>query len=228
MKANTIDYELIGGNMQLIEIELSQGESIVGDAGLMMYMDQKIKMVSINGEHKRGFLKKMLHTGKQLIAGSDYQVTIFTNTSIEKAMVTFAAPTPGRIVKVDLSKIGGVIVCHKGSVLCTSDGIDFSSYPVVNDMLFYNRLEGEGLVFLFVSGHFVKKRLDKKESLRIDASCLVAMTPSVELSLQYNTDIKSEVIEEEIVFGMLNGPGEVWLQSIPFKQKTSKCNEHVE
>ena len=44
-----IDYELIGDDMQLVEITLDPQETVRAEAGAMMYMDQDIKMETGTG-----------------------------------------------------------------------------------------------------------------------------------------------------------------------------------
>jgi len=49
-KAHEVDYKLYGDDMQFVEIGLDYGESIIAEAGAMMYMDSSIEMDSIFGD----------------------------------------------------------------------------------------------------------------------------------------------------------------------------------
>ena len=49
-KSHEIDYEIIGNEMQLVEIELDPQESVIAEAGAMMYMDGSIQMETIFGD----------------------------------------------------------------------------------------------------------------------------------------------------------------------------------
>jgi len=42
MKSHEIDYEIIGESMQMVEIELDQGETVIAEAGAMNYMEDGI------------------------------------------------------------------------------------------------------------------------------------------------------------------------------------------
>jgi uncharacterized protein (AIM24 family) len=53
--AHEIDYTVYGDEMQFVEIELDPGESVIAEAGGMMYMDSGIHMETIFGD---GFRKK--------------------------------------------------------------------------------------------------------------------------------------------------------------------------
>lgn len=48
--AHEVDYKLYGDDMQFVEIELDGGETVLAEAGAMMYMDEKIKMDTIFGD----------------------------------------------------------------------------------------------------------------------------------------------------------------------------------
>ncbi|MFY9324195.1 MAG: AIM24 family protein, partial [Syntrophomonadaceae bacterium] len=43
MMAHEIDYQVYGEEMQFVEIQLDPGESVIAEAGAMMYMDDGIK-----------------------------------------------------------------------------------------------------------------------------------------------------------------------------------------
>ena len=40
MQSHEIDYEILGNDMQIVEIELDPGETVVAEAGAMNYMEQ--------------------------------------------------------------------------------------------------------------------------------------------------------------------------------------------
>ena len=48
--AHEIDYQVYGEEMQFVEIQLDPGESVIAEAGAMMYMDDGIKMETIFGD----------------------------------------------------------------------------------------------------------------------------------------------------------------------------------
>ena len=48
-RSHDIDFQIIGNEMQFVEVELDPGEGAVGEAGAMMYMTQGIAMETIEG-----------------------------------------------------------------------------------------------------------------------------------------------------------------------------------
>ena len=43
MKSDEIDYELIGNDMQIVEVELDPEETVVAEAGAMNYLEEDIE-----------------------------------------------------------------------------------------------------------------------------------------------------------------------------------------
>ncbi|HHQ47708.1 MAG TPA: DUF4339 domain-containing protein, partial [Acidobacteria bacterium] len=48
--ADEVDFKIFGEDMQFVEIELDPGESVVAEAGAMMYMEDGIEMETIFGD----------------------------------------------------------------------------------------------------------------------------------------------------------------------------------
>lgn len=72
--AHEIDFKLYGDDMQFIEVELDGGESVIAEAGAMMYMDEAIGMETIFGDgsgksHGSGLMGKLMGAGKRIITG---------------------------------------------------------------------------------------------------------------------------------------------------------------
>ena len=55
--------------------------------------------------------------------------------------------------------------------------------------------------------------------LKVDTGCLVAFQPSVDYDIQFVGGIKNTFFGGEgMFFATLTGPGQVWLQSLPFSR----------
>lgn len=236
IKAHEVDYKLYGDDMQFVEIELDPEESILAEAGAMMYMDQKIKMDTILGDGSgkdkgKGLMGKLMGAGKRLVTGEGLFMTVFTNVDSGKAHVAFAAPYPGKIIPVDLSELGGNIICQKDAFLCAAKGISVGIHIQEKigagffggEGFIMQKLEGDGMAFLHAGGTIIKKDLMAGEVLRLDTGCLVAMSESVVFDVKFAGDIKSGLFGGEGLFlGTLRGPGQVWLQSLPFSRMADR------
>ena len=109
MRCHEVDYEIIGHEMQLVEVELDPGETVVAEAGAMMYMEQGIQFDTRMGDGSRadeGLMGKLLGAGKRMMMGESMFTTHFTNSGNGKRRVAFAAPYPGTIVPLNLAELG--------------------------------------------------------------------------------------------------------------------------
>jgi uncharacterized protein (AIM24 family) len=126
MAMDVIDYEIFGDDMQYVEVELDPGEAAVGEAGVMMFMQDGIEMETVFGDGsagQSGLMGKLMGAGRRLLSGESMFTTIFANQGSGKRRVAFAAPYPGKIIPVDLSKIGGTLICQKDAFLCAAKGV---------------------------------------------------------------------------------------------------------
>ncbi|MDH8678198.1 TIGR00266 family protein [Fusibacter bizertensis] len=236
MRAHEIDYELFGDDLQFVEIELDPRESVIAEAGAMMYMESGVEMETIFGDgsessNSGGFMGKLVGAGKRMITGESLFMTQFSNMSSDKKKVAFAAGYPGKIVPVDLMNYGGKLIAQKDAYLCSakgiSIGIEFQKKMGVGffggEGFIMQKLEGDGLAFLHAGGTIIEKELAQGEVLKIDTGCLVALTGSVDYSIEMVKGIKSAVFGGEgLFFATLRGPGKVWLQSLPFSRMADR------
>lgn len=230
MNAHEIDYEIIGNEMQCVEIHLDQGESVVAEAGSFMMMDQDIRMETIFGDGTHtggGLMGKLMGAGKRLLTGEGLFMTIFTNTGYNRQGVTFASPYPGKIIPLDLQILGGKIICQKDSFLCAAKGVSIGvefqrrlgTGFFGGEGFIMQKIEGDGLAFVHSGGLVIEKNLAPGEVLRLDTGCLVAMTAGVDYNIEFVKGIKSALFGGEgLFFATLRGPGKVWVQSLPFSR----------
>lgn len=236
--SHEVDYKILGNEMQIAEIELDPYESVVAEAGAMMYMESSIEMETIFGDgsgkgNGGGLMGKLMGAGKRLVVGESLFMTLFTNRGVGKQKVSFAAPYPGKIVPIDLRNYNNNIICQKDSFLCAakgvSVGIEFTRKIGVGlfggEGFILEKLEGDGLAFVHAGGTIIKKELAPDQVIRIDTGCLVAFTRGVNYDIQMVKGVKSAIFGGEGLFlTTLTGPGIVWLQSIPFSRLAGRIN----
>ncbi len=228
-RSHEIDFEIHGDDLQLVEIELDPGETVIAEAGGMCYMEENIEFESRMGDGSApsgGFFGALKNIGKRVLTGESIFMTHFTNRGGQKRKVAFAAPYPGKIIPLDLAKLGGEIICEKDSFLCaalgTSIGIAFNRKLGAGlfggEGFILQRLQGDGLAFVHAGGTIIRRDL-KGETLRVDTGCLVAMTAGIEYDIQRAGNLKSMIFGGEGLFlATLRGRGTVWLQSLPFSR----------
>ena len=223
-------YTIEGSDMQFVEIELEPGESVIAEAGAMMFMEQGIQMEAIlgDGSGKEGndLMGKLLSAGKRVLTGESLFMTLFTNRANVRQKVAFSAPYPGKIVVIDLADYGGQIICQKDSFLCAEKGtqVEIALQKNVGVALFggegfiMQKLTGRGRAFIHSGGTITKRDLKAGETLRLDTGCLVAMTSAVNYNIEFS-NIKTALFGGEgLALATLTGPGTVWIQSLPFNR----------
>ncbi len=238
MRCHELDYELIGSEMQLVEVELDPNETVVAEAGAMTYMEEDIQFETRMGDGSNpdeGIMGKLFAAGKRVFTGESIFTTHFTNRGSTKRRVAFAAPYPGNIVPLNMAEIGGRIVCQKDAFLCAALGTQISitfnrrigAGFFGGEGFILQTLEGDGMAFIQAGGTVVKKEL-KGETLRVDTGCLVGFTEGVEYDIQRAGGLKSMVFGGEGLFlATLKGTGTVWLQSLPFSRMADRILAHA-
>ena len=223
MRCEEIDYEIFGNDMQVVEVELDPGETVIAEAGAMNWMDEHISF-----ESKMG-------AGKRVITGESLFMTHFSNDGRDKERVAFAAPYPGSIIPIDMAQIGEELICQKDAFLCAALGTELS--------IAFNRklgagffggegfilqcLRGDGMAFVHAGGAVIKKELNN-EMLRVDTGCLVAFSPGIDYDIEMTKGLKSMFFGGEGFFlATLQGTGTVYLQSLPFSRLADRILEHA-
>jgi uncharacterized protein (TIGR00266 family) len=238
--AHEIDYRIEGEDLQFVEIELDPGESVVAEAGALMYMTAGIQMETIFGDGSStgqgGLMGALLGAGRRVLTGESLFMTVFTAQGGSREKVAFAAPFPGRILPMDLAKLGGELICQKDSFLCaakgTAIGIAFQKKIGVGlfggEGFIMQRLQGDGLTFVHAGGMLTEMQLAPGQTLRVDTGCLVALQPSVTYDVQLVGGVKTALFGGEgLFFATLTGPGHVWLQSLPLSRLADRIAKAI-
>lgn len=229
MYSHNLDYRIIGDDIQLVEIELDSMETVIAEAGSMMYMDSGVAFETKMGDGSnpnQGMMSKLLSAGTRVLTGESLFVTHFTNREGRKQKVAFAAPYPGKIVPVDLGLLGGSLIVQKDGFLCAAKGTRINitlnrrigTGLVGGEGFILQKLEGDGKAFMHAGGTVIERRLEN-ESLKIDTGCVVAYTPGIDFNIETSGSLRSMVFGGEGIFlATLRGTGTVWLQSMPIRK----------
>ncbi len=226
--SHEVDYEILGHSLQVVEVELDPGETVIAEAGAMNYMEDGIAFETRmgDGSEASGLFGKLLGAGKRLLTGESLFLTHFTNRGDRKRRVAFSSPFPGQIVAVDLAQNRRSILCQKDSFLAGAFGTKVSM--AFNKRLgagffggegfILQKLEGDGKVFFHAGGHVVRKQLNN-ELIRIDTGCVVAFEEGIEFDIERAGNLRSMLFGGEGLFlATLRGSGTVWIQSLPISR----------
>lgn len=229
MKSHEIDYKIIGDDIQLIEIELDPGETVIAEAGAMLYMEDGIDFTAQMGDGSNpgsGFFDKLISAGSRVIAGESLFLTHFTNQGWGKKHVAFSAPYPGTIIPLNLTDLGGKIIVQKDAFLCAALGTKISitfnrrlgAGFFGGEGFILEQLEGDGNAFIHAGGTVIEKQLNN-EVLRVDTGCIVGFEPSIDYNIEQAGGLRSMLFGGEGIFlATLRGTGKVWLQNMPIRK----------
>jgi uncharacterized protein (TIGR00266 family) len=229
MRSHDLDYRIIGDDIQLVEIELDPRETVIAEAGTMMYMDSQIRFDTKMGDGSdpnQGLMGKLLSAGSRVLTGESLFVTHFTNHGGSRQRVAFAAPYPGKIVPIELGLIGGSLIVQKDGFLCAALGTKISitlnrrlgSGLVGGEGFILQKMQGDGKMFMHAGGTVIERRLDN-ETLKIDTGCIVGYTPGIDFNIETSGNLRSMIFGGEGIFlATLSGTGTVWLQSMPIRK----------
>ena len=194
-------------------------------------MEDGIQMQTIFGDgstqQPTGFLGKLVSAGKRILTGESLFMTAFTNIGQGKRRVSFAAPYTGKIITVDLQKLGGTVIAQKDAFLCAAKGVSVGIHLqrrlgtgiFGGEGFIMQKLEGDGLAFMHAGGFVIERELQQGEILKVDTGCVVAYTPSIDFNIEFVKGIKNMVFGGEgLFFARLAGPGKIWLQSLPISR----------
>ena len=216
-----METRIVGEELPVVICKLKAGETVLTENGGMSWMDSGITMkTTTNG----GIMKGL---GRALAGES-----IFMNTyTAEKddVEIAFASCFPGEILEFDL-KEGETIIAQKRAFLCAENTVDISMHFrkkigagfFGGEGFIMQKMTGPGKVFLEIDGSLVKKELQTGEKLKIDNGHLAAMTSKVDLNIETVKGVKNIVFGGEGLFlTTLEGPGTVWIQSMPVSKLAS-------
>ncbi len=238
MPSHEIDFKIHGDDMQYVRVGLDHGETVIAEAGMMMYMEDGIAFEAKLGDGSsadEGMLTKLVKAAARAATQESLFLTHFTNTGDGRKVVAFAAPYPGKIVPLDLAELGGDLLCQKDAFLAAALGTQisiafnkrFGAGLFGGEGFILQRLLGDGKAFIHACGTVQKRRLDGQR-LRVDPGCLLAFTKGIEYDIQRAGNLKTMLFGGESPFlATLTGTGIVWLQSLPFSRLATRIVQSV-
>ncbi len=230
MHSHEIDYQILGNDIQVVEVELDPQETVIAEAGAMLYMESGIDFATKMGDGSNlhaGFFDKLKSVGARLLTGESLFMTHFTNQGTGKRRVSFAAPYPGTIVPVPLGTLAGqALIVQRDAFLCAALGTkvtvtfnrNLGSGLFGGEGFVLQKLEGDGIAFIHAGGTLIEKHL-QNETLRVDTGCVVGFETTINYDVQRVRGLRSMVLGGEGLFlATLQGTGRVWLQSMPIRK----------
>lgn len=228
--SHVIDYQIKGESIQIVEVELDPLETVIAEAGAMLFMEEGILFETKMGDGatpNQSVFDKLLSAGSRLLTGESLFITHFTNRGNKKAKVGFSAPYPGTIIPIDLvTSPNHELVVQKDGFLCAAFGTKLTmvfnrkigSGLVGGEGFILQKLQGDGKAFVHAGGTVIERTLNN-ETLRVDTGCVVAFESHIDFDVETSGSLKSMVFGGEGIFlATLRGTGKIWLQSMPIRK----------
>ncbi|MDD1622753.1 MAG: TIGR00266 family protein [Methylococcaceae bacterium] len=234
MRCHQVDYQIIGHDIQMVEIELDPNETVIAEAGAMTYLEQDIDFEAKMGDGSGGVIDKLFGIGKRMLTGESVFLTHFTNEGKQKRRVAFSAPFPGSVIPLNLAELGEEVICQRTAFLAAAFGtqVDIAFNKRLGSGFFggegfiLQRLRGDGMAFIHAGGTVIRKEL-RNETLRLDTGCLVAFSGDIDYNIGMSGGLKSMLFGGEGLFlATLKGTGSVWIQSMPFSRLAERVLSH--
>ncbi|MCL5089790.1 MAG: TIGR00266 family protein [Candidatus Marsarchaeota archaeon] len=186
-------YNLIGENMQSLNVVLNEGESMYADAGKLIGKDQNVKMVP----RLRGGIIGAI---ERKAGGASAFVTNFqVENGTGNGNVMFSGTIPGKIFPIEL-KEGEDFVAEDQAFLAAEDSVKFTIQTVrISAALFggagfiLQKFVGPGYVFLHVAGNIVTYNLDGTKPLEIDPRHIAGFDSSLDYKITFVDNVRSAV-----------------------------------
>lgn len=217
-----ISYRIDGTTLPVVTIELEAGEVIYSESGAMAWMTGNVEMKT----HSGGGLGKMF---KRAISGESLFITDFY-VSRGSGTVTFANEFPGKIIPFDL-RSGESLIVQKDAFMCAEKSVDMDIHFRKNlgtgffggEGFIMQKITGPGLAFLEIDGEVVEFQLQVGQQLKVDTGHLAAMESSVGFDVAMVKGVSNILLGGEGLFlASLQGPGKVWLQTMPISKLAQK------
>ncbi len=238
MNSHEIDYQIKGESIQIVEIELDPTETVIAEAGAMLFMEEGIQFETKMGDGStanQGLFDKLLSAGSRVLTGESLFMTHFTNRGNRKAKVGFAAPYPGTVIPIDLATMSNrELIVQKDGFLCAAFGTKLSIFfnrkfgagLVGGEGFILEKLQGDGKAFVHAGGTVIERTL-QNETLRVDTGCVVAFESHIDFDVETTGSLRSMVFGGEGIFvATLRGTGKIWLQSMPIRRLVSALSPY--
>ncbi|XP_021757814.1 uncharacterized protein LOC110722821 [Chenopodium quinoa] len=223
-------FQILGGEAQIVQIMLKPQEKVIARPGSMCYTSGSVQMDNV-------YITEQEVGMWQWIFGKTVTSIVLHNSGSSDGFVGIAAPSLARILPIDLAVFGGELRCQPDAFLCSVNDVKVTNVTtdprarnavVGAEVFLRQKLSGQGLAFIIGSGSVVQKNLEVGEVLAVDASCIAAVTTTVNVEVKYNGPMRRGVFgADNLVTAVLTGPGIVFIQSLPFQRLSQRVARAV-
>ena len=222
-----MEYKKIGTLMESVDIHLKQGESIYSESGGMAWMRGSFKMDTST----RGGLGAGLG---RMLAGESLFLTTYTCQS-QDGLITFTPEVPGKVVDLNLSG-GQSLICQKDAFMCAQESVKIEMHfrkrlgagLFGGEGFILQKISGPGIAFVEIPGEVRVIELGAGEIMKVDPGHIAMFEPTVDYDIAAVKGLKNVLFAGEGLFlATLEGPGKVWLQTLPLSNLAMKLSRYM-
>jgi uncharacterized protein (TIGR00266 family) len=211
-----------GTTMPVLEFILEPNESIISEAGELSWMGSSIQMTTHTQLGGGGGVFGVL---KRVAGGGSIFMTEYRAIGASGELA-FATKLPGHIVPVEVSP-GHEFMIHRHGFLCATPqiqlGVGFQQSLGAGifggDGFLLQKVSGQGIAWLELSGELVIRDLQPGETLRVHPGHVGAFQSNVSFQITTVPGIKNMIFGGDGIFlAALTGPGRIWLQTLPISK----------
>jgi uncharacterized protein (TIGR00266 family) len=226
-----VQSRINGTTMPVLELLLEPNESVISEAGELSWMTSSIQMTTHTqfggGGGLFGVLRRVAGGGTLFM--SEYRAIG------SQGEIAFATKVPGHIVPVEVNS-GNEYMVHRHGFLCATPqiqiGLGFQQSLGAGifggDGFLLQKVSGQGVAWLELSGELIVKDLRPGETLRVHPGHVGAFQTSVSFQITMVPGIKNMIFGGDGIFlAALTGPGRVWLQTLPISRLAHQILEYM-
>lgn len=219
-------YSIEGTPLPVVICDLEAGEKMITEKGAMSWMTPNMKMETVGGGAGQMF-------GRMFSGESMFQNHYTAQGG--PGQIAYASSFPGSILAFEIGP-GKEIIAQKSAFLASTDGVTLSVafQKKLGGGLFggegfiMQKISGQGTAFVEIDGYVKEYELQAGESLLIDTGYLAAMDVTCTMDIQSVKGLKNKLLGGEGFFNtIVNGPGKIYLQSMPINQMAGAINPYI-
>jgi uncharacterized protein (TIGR00266 family) len=217
--------------MPVLEFLLDHNDCVISEAGELSWMTQSIQMTTHTQFGGGGGFFGAL---KRVAGGGSLFMTEYRAMGAP-GEVAFATRVPGHIVPVEVGP-GNEFMIHRHGFLCATDQIQISvgfqqslgAGIFGGDGFLLQKVAGVGTAWLELSGEVIVRDLAPGEILQVHPGHVGAFQSSVGFQITMVRGIKNLIFGGDGIFlAMLQGPGRVWLQTLPISKLAHQLQRYM-
>lgn len=210
-------YSIEGEPLPVVICNLEAGEKMITESGAMSWMSPNMKMETVGGGVGKMF--------GRMLSGESLFLNNYTAMG-GPGLIAFASSFPGSIRAFEIVP-GRDVICQKSAFLASTAGVELSTFfqKRIGSGFFggegfvMQRLSGQGMAFVEFDGYIKEYELGAGQAMVVDTGYLAAMDSTCTVEVQTVPGVKNMLFGGEGVFNtVINGPGHVYLQSMPISQ----------